>query len=198
MMPLPSLDEKCGNNFSFRDFVECGETYTDKQPNNVPKEQETYAALRDLAREIIDPVCDELGNVELTYGVSCRELHKHIKLRISPPLDQHASYELNRAGNRICDRGGAAVDFICLTTNALIVAQWVVRNCAFDRLYFYGSERPIHVSVGPDKSRQIVLMRQAAKTDRRVPRNISTQNFIKLKEDDELVRSCTTRREDAS
>ncbi len=190
---IPSLDEKCGDNFSYRDFVECGETFAAMQPNNVPKERKTYAALRDLAREIIDPVCNEFGKVELTYGLSCRDLHKHIKTRISPPLDQHASYELNGAGNQICNRGGAAVDFHCPATNSLNVAQWIVINCSFDRLYFYGSERPIHVSVGPDESRQVVLMRQSAKPDRRIPRNTSIKDFIVFKEDEELVRNRTVK-----
>jgi hypothetical protein len=40
----------------------------------------------------------------------------------------------------------------------LEVAQWIVANTPFDRLYFYGDDKPIHVSVGPNHDRQIVRM----------------------------------------
>jgi len=40
----------------------------------------------------------------------------------------------------------------------LEVAQWIVKNTPFDRLYFYGDHRPLHVSYGPENKREIVLM----------------------------------------
>jgi hypothetical protein len=191
MSSVPSLDEKCGDNFCYRDFIECGETFAALQPNNVPKEHKSYAALRELTQEILDPVWSEFGKLELTYGLSCRDLHRQIIARISPPLDQHASYELNTRGSQICKRGGAAVDFRCSEVGSLEVAQWLVSKRSFDRLYFYGSERPIHVSIGPDQSRQVVLMQQSAVPGRRIPRKTSTQDFIGFKEDDDLIKSCT-------
>ncbi len=193
MSTVPLLDEDCGANFSYRDFVECGETFATLEPNNVPKQQRTYAALQELAREILDPVWNEFGKIELTYGISCQALYRHIKARISPNLDQHASYELNAAGNQICNRGGAAVDFYCPAADALNVAQWIVIHCPFDRLYFYGLKRPIHISIGPDESRRVVLMRESNKMHRRIPRNTSIEEFIGLKQDDDLVRSCTVK-----
>ena len=33
------------------------------------------------------------------------------------------------------------------------VADWIIENLPFDRLYFYGSDRPIHVSFGPSNQR---------------------------------------------
>ena len=33
------------------------------------------------------------------------------------------------------------------------VADWIIANLPFDRLYFYGADRPIHVSYGPQNSR---------------------------------------------
>jgi len=191
MTPLPSLDEKCGIYFCYRDFIECGETYTALRPNNVPKQQKTYAALKELAEKVLDPIWSEFGEPELSYGLSCRELHRHISARISPPVDQHASYELNTVGNQICKRGGAAVDLRCPDVSSLKVAQWLISNCSFDRLYFYGSERPIHVSIGPDQSHQVVLMRQSTEPGRRIPRKTSTQDFIELKEEDDLIKSCS-------
>ena len=195
---IPPLDEKCGEHFCYRDFVECGETFVTLQLSNIPKEQKSYESLKELSQAILDPVWSEFGEVELTYGLSCQELHRQIKARISPPLDQHASYELNTRGSQICKRGGAAVDFRCSDVSSLKVAQWLVSNCAFDRLYFYGSERPIHISIGPDQSRQVVLMRQSLKPGRRVPQKTSIQDFIGLKEDDNLIRSCTFKSRDRS
>jgi hypothetical protein len=191
MPSFPSLDTKCGRYFRYRDFIECGETYQAIHPDNVPKSKKTYSALLELAKEILDPVSDKFGNVSLTYGLSCRELSRHIDKRISPPLDQHASYEVNSKGDLICKRGGAAVDFYSIGHNSLLLAQWVVQNRNFDRLYFYGVDRPIHVSVGPEKSRYIVLMRMSKKPERRTPRKISIENFIALNEDDYLITSCS-------
>ncbi|HPB76993.1 MAG TPA: hypothetical protein PLY96_17305 [Chromatiaceae bacterium] len=45
-------------------------------------------------------------------------------------------------------------------------------NTRFDRLYFYGTDLPIHVSYGPDHSRQIVEMRPTA-AGRLVPRVVA-------------------------
>jgi hypothetical protein len=42
------------------------------------------------------------------------------------------------------------------------VATWVSKNTPFDRLYYYGSDRPIHVSFGPDEARDFVEMRKTA------------------------------------
>lgn len=50
------------------------------------------------------------------------------------------------------------------------IRLWVARNTPFDRIYFYGSDRPLHVSVGPQESRAIVSM-LAGPAGRRVPAN---------------------------
>jgi hypothetical protein len=59
----------------------------------------------------------------------------------------------------------------------LEVAQWIVANTPFDRLYFYGDDKPIHVSVGPNQDRQIVRM-VVAKSGRLVPRVITGDAFL--------------------
>jgi hypothetical protein len=194
MAALPSLEEKCGRYFRYRDFIECGETFHAIQPDNIPKSTKTYEALQELARKILDPICDQFGNIELTYGVSCPDLSRQITRRISPPLDQHASYEVNRNGILICPRGGAAVDFFCTGFNSLTVAQWIGQNCQHDRMYFYGIERPIHVSVGPENKRHIVLMRISENPNRRVPRKVSIEDFERLNEQDNLIASCSSTR----
>jgi len=59
----------------------------------------------------------------------------------------------------------------------LEVAQWIVGHTPFDRLYFYGDDLPIHVSYGPDQSRQVVLM-SAGKSGKLIPRVISSEAFL--------------------
>ena len=73
---------------------------------------------------------------------------------------------------------GAAVDFIVEDEDMLEVARWVVANTPFDRLYFYGSDLPIHVSYGPEHSRQVVRMVAAQKSGRLVPRVTAIEAFF--------------------
>lgn len=61
----------------------------------------------------------------------------------------------------------------------LEVAQWVVANTPFDRLYFYGADKPIHVSFGPNHDRQIVRM-ILSKAGGLMPRVISSDVFLRL------------------
>ena len=65
---LPSLDEKCGHNFRYRDFSECSDTYQIHRPPNVPQSIDTYDALNVLANNVLDPVIVEFGKIKLTYG----------------------------------------------------------------------------------------------------------------------------------
>ncbi len=131
-----------------------------------------------MTRKVLDPVIDYFGMIELTYGFSSAKLSKQIPGRIAPKLDQHASCELNRLKNPVCSRLGAACDFIVSDENMLEVAQWVVENTPFDRLYFYGKDKPVHVSMGPEQKKEIVLMRQG-KTQL-IPSVIKKENFVEL------------------
>ena len=117
------------------------------------------------------------GMIRLTYGFCSPELAREIPARIDPKLDQHAAHELNRRGRPVCARLGAAVDFIVEDEDMLEVARWVAANTPFDRLYFYGADRPIHVSYGPEQSRQVVRMVPAA-GGRLVPRVVGIARFL--------------------
>lgn len=150
---IPDLDEKCGLNFRFRDFIECGETQQRLNLSNLPSSPDTYNALFQLATQILDPVIDYFGGINLTYGFCSGELGKHIKERVEPSLDQHASHEKKKNGKFICERLGAACDFIVEDEDMREVADWIIENLPFDRLYFYGSTRPLHVSFGPSNQR---------------------------------------------
>lgn len=170
---IPSLDDMCGEHFTYRQLIECGETWKQHRTDNVPKSPETFTALCDLARKVLDPVVEYYGAIKLTYGFSSPALSRRITSRTAPRLDQHASCERNRAGRLICARLGAAIDFFVEYEDMRQVAAWVAANCAFDRLYLYGSDRPIHVSVGPQESRQVFELVSSGKG--RVPRRINLQ-----------------------
>jgi len=88
---------------------------------------------------------------------------------VAPELDQHAAHELNRRGQPICARGGAACDFIVDDENMEEVADWIIAKLPFDRLYVYGKDRPIHLSYSPTELREATEMR-AGPSGRLVPR----------------------------
>ena len=165
------LDDPCGENFIFRDLIECGETQASTAIENLPQNPETYTALYQLAVNVLDPVIDYFGPIKLTYGFCSQELGKKIKSRVAPKLDQHASHEKNRNGNYVCDRLGAAVDFIVEDEDMLEVAQWIHENVKFDRLYFYGPDRPIHVSYSDTPKREAYELKVTPKGNQ-VPRKL--------------------------
>jgi DNA phosphorothioation-associated putative methyltransferase len=165
----PELSDLCGRYFSYHQLIECGETQQRSGFANFPKEPDSYTALYELASKVLDPVIDYFGMITLTYGFCSPQLGKMIRARIAPKLDQHAAHEKNRNGCFVCERLGAACDFIVDDEDMEDVAEWVFRNTPVDRLYFYGKERPIHVSNSETPARQFVDMK---KTDsgKQVPR----------------------------
>lgn len=166
---VPELDQACGANFTFRSFIECGETQQRLGLRNRPLNTATYNALYDLATQILDPIINYFGGIRLTYGFCSHELGKHITKRVAPKLDQHAALETTRAGKSICERGGAACDLYVEDEDMRDVADWIVANTPFDRLYFYGSDRPIHVSYSSSGSQQAFRLTET-KSGRLIPR----------------------------
>jgi len=81
-------------------------------------------------------------------------------------------------GSLICTRGGAAVDFMIDDEDMREVAQWIVKNCPFDRLYFYGADRPIHVSYSASEAGQIVDLNRKSFSGGRIPKTISVEKFL--------------------
>jgi DNA phosphorothioation-associated putative methyltransferase len=173
----PALDDPCGRFLTFRRLIECGETQAQTGLANLPRRPESYDALLELAEQVLDPVIEYFGMIRLTYGFCSPELARRIPGRIDPKRDQHAAHECNRLGRPVCERLGAAVDFIVEDESMLEVAQWIVANTPFDRLYFYGDDQPIHVSHGPNQDRQIVHM-TAGPSGKRVPRVLSAPTFL--------------------
>jgi len=125
---------------------------------NIPLNPETYNALNDLCVEILDPLIDYFGSVRLTYGFCSSALASKIGGRIAPKIDQHAGHELNRLGNPVCERLGAAVDFIVDDEDMSEVARWIWEHTPFDRIYLYGKDKPLHVSHSLTPSKQVTVM----------------------------------------
>jgi DNA phosphorothioation-associated putative methyltransferase len=155
---VPDIDEKCGRHLTYRSFIECGETQSRLGIANLPTNVHTYNALYNLATNIIDPIIDYFGGIRLTYGLCTLELGRKISSRVSHGLDQHAACETKRNGRWVCERLGAACDFLVEDENMLEVAQWIAESLPFDRLYFYGESKPLHISFGPENSRTLVHM----------------------------------------
>lgn len=169
---IPDLDEPCGRYLTYRDLIECGETQAAMRIPNLPKEPDSYTALFELARTILDPVIEYFGMIRLTYGFCSTQLAREIPGRISPELDQHACHEVRRGGNPVCNRLGSAVDFLVQDEDMSEVADWIIGNLPFDRLYYYGRDRPIHVSYGPDHKR-VAFRMGLTKGGVRIPRAYS-------------------------
>jgi DNA phosphorothioation-associated putative methyltransferase len=168
---VPSIDASAGRRHSFRELFQCSDTWRDVQIPNVPVQHDTYNAYVDLCRFILDPLIDYFGGIRLTYGFCSAGLAKVIKAGrrgIEPSIDQHSAHERNGRGKLICDRGGAAVDFIVADEDMREVADWIANHLPFDRLYFYGNKRPLHVSYGPEHTRAYIDIEE--RNGRRIPR----------------------------
>jgi hypothetical protein len=152
-------------------FCTCTQTYgryadqIDPFPKN---RKETIPALEALGEHIIDPVIDAFGleRFQLTYGFCSADLKRWLAKKdpitgvkngkVSPNLDQHMAHEVNRNGNYYCDRLGAACDFKILDLPSDELVDWILhKGLPFDSLYFYGCDRPIHISYGPQHKRAI-------------------------------------------
>ena len=158
------LDQKCGKYLTFRDLIECGETQKSTGISNLPQQIDSYIALYDLCRNVLDPVIDYFGMIKLTYGFCSHALSRKITRRVEHRKDQHCAHELNTKGRPICIRLGAAADFIVEDEDMYEVARWVKENTAFDRLYFYGSRTPIHVSWSTSEIAMVTTLLRTSKS----------------------------------
>ncbi|NDJ81234.1 hypothetical protein GXP65_09355 [Vibrio campbellii] len=129
--------------------------------DNLPSADSQIQLLR-LQDEILIPLA-ALGSITITYGFTSHALLRYILKTspgdMAPNIDQHASTELNSKGNRICKRNGAACDFYVQGYEQRMdeVAKYICTNLEFDRLYFYGKDRPIHISVGSENTRYALI-----------------------------------------
>jgi hypothetical protein len=174
------LDAKASEFFTFRDLIECGQTWArlagrEAGFDNRPVQRESWQALSMLATNLLDPTRRQFGPVLLTFGFCSPALARAIRTnpqpRISPADDQHASCELDRRDNPICVRGGASCDFMVVGREDRMdeVGAWIVENLKFDALYYYGRDRALHLSWAPQQRRMVVRMRTVPESGRRMP-----------------------------
>jgi hypothetical protein len=116
---------------------------------------------------VLDPLREEFGALQITYGFSPPPLARAAKGPKAPNLDQHAACERTRTGQLLCAREGAAVDLRVPGRTAAEVARFVRAALPFDRLYFYGADRSLHVSWHPSPIGSVCDCRRT--TPRRVP-----------------------------
>ncbi|EOB6303282.1 hypothetical protein [Vibrio vulnificus] len=129
--------------------------------DNIPSAR-SHAQLLLLQNEILKPLT-KLGNITITYGFTTHALLRYILKNtpgdMTPDTDLHASMDLNSHGNRICKRDGAACNlYVEGYENQMDeIAKYICMNLEFDRLYYYGKDRPIHISVSSDNTRYALI-----------------------------------------
>lgn len=136
---------------------------------NIPINSDSVNALKQLNNDILSSIETQFGAITITYGFTSNVLKNHLLRhnpgQMAPSLDQHAASELNTKGNLNCKRQGAACDFrVAGFENQMDeIAKFIVSQLPFDRLYFYGKNRPIHVSIGPENSLFVQIMKPSDK-----------------------------------
>lgn len=164
-------DLQLGRFLRLEEFCTCTKTYQRYRDKINPFPQnigETIPAIKALNQWIIDPIIDQFGRerFQLTYGFCSADLKKYLEKkdpvsglkngRVAPHLDQHMAREVKKTGSYYCDRPGAACDFLIVGLQSGIVVDWILQQeLPFDSLYFYGEDRPIHISCGPQHKRDI-------------------------------------------
>ncbi|MEB3336590.1 MAG: hypothetical protein VKJ46_03940 [Leptolyngbyaceae bacterium] len=163
-------DLPLGKHLTLHEFCTCTHTYRrySAKINPFPQHPETIPALQALNQFLLDPVIDQFGQdrFQLTYGFCSPDLKRFLNQkdpvtgvkhgRIDPTRDQHMAHEVKRDGQYYCSRLGAACDFYILDLPSHQLVEWILgHQLPFDSLYFYGSDRPIHLSYGPQHKRSL-------------------------------------------
>ncbi len=150
------------------------EWHLNKHPetlSNIPS-PDSKSYLEMLISEILIPTERKFGALTVTYGFTSSKLAayitKHSSSGTAPQLDQHAVCELNSKNNQISKRTGSACDFIVSNRSMAKITRFIVKNLSFDRLYYYGDNRPIHVSISDTPVKHLQIMCESSK-GRRYP-----------------------------
>lgn len=140
--------------------------HLDKHPHYAQGNLTTAASLEQLeilCTNLLLPLEQQFGKVAITYGFTSAPLLRYILKNspgdMAPSIDQHAAMEVNSRGNRICKRDGAACDLYIAgyEQHMDIIASYIAEHLPFDRLYFYGKDRPLHLSTGPEPARYALI-----------------------------------------
>lgn len=143
------------------ELCKCSDTYAKYSDliNPYPENSESMRSLCELQVSILTPVIHRFGseNFKLTYGFCSKDLLKFLtfeKSRICVKVDQHTAHERNAKGNYYCKNLGAACDFVIVGVDSAKVVSFL-KTLNFDSIYFYGKDRPIHVSYSPSPRRKV-------------------------------------------
>jgi hypothetical protein len=140
--------------------------------DNKPTSPQTKRALELLLNEILIPIQRKFANLQITYGFTSSELKRYISKNsptgTAPEIDQHSSCELNSLKNLICERSGAACDIIMTDTSMAEVVRYIINNLNYDRIYFYGRDRPVHISCSEKPVKHLQIMKET-ESGRRYP-----------------------------
>jgi hypothetical protein len=158
----------------------------DIQIDNTPKNSSSRLALEQLVNEILLPIAKEFGKLQTTYGFTSPALQRYIKLHspsgTAPDIDQHSASELNLNAKPICNRGGAACDIIVETQSMANIVRFIVKNLRYDRIYYYGSHRPMHVSCNEIPNAHLQIMKESKNGKRYPAKKAFGEATIKLSE----------------
>jgi hypothetical protein len=153
---------------SLKKFCTCTSTYQ-RHSHDIdpyPWQPESHDAIANLFTHLLDPIIDHFGGERfiLTYGFCSVDLKKFLEKgrnQTCAKVDQHCAHEVNSRGKLICDRLGAAADFRILDVKSNILVEWIQQTgLPFDSLYYYGCDRSIHLSYGPQHKRHIWKQRK--------------------------------------
>lgn len=163
-------DIKLGKYLTLDEFCRCTQTYQkySEKINPYPASEASILALQELNYWIIDPIIDFFGRekFKLTYGFCSHDLRIFLEKkdpitgikngRVAPTLDQHIAHEVKKNGDYYCQRLGASCDFLIVDLSSNQLVNWILeQRLPFDSLYFYGQDRPIHISYGPQHKHAI-------------------------------------------
>ena len=139
--------------------------------SNIPS-LDSQPYLEMLIAEILIPIERKFGALTVTYGFTSSKLaayiSKHASTGTAPQLDQHATCELNSKNNEISKRTGSACDFIVANHSMAEITRFIIKNLSFDRIYYFGDIRPIHVSISDEPVKHLQIMCESS-AGRRYP-----------------------------
>ena len=119
--------------------------------------------LATLIANLLEVALSNQTDLELVSRSDLCQVIRENKLWVSDQFDPQAAKKMGNFSQ---------ADFLVPGVDSREVARWIAESAAFDRLYFYDPDRPLHVSVGPENTRQVVYMRRTT-SGRRVPRVVA-------------------------
>jgi len=79
-METPDIDKNCSEHFTYRNFIECSDSWRRTRVDNIPREIATYHAIEKMSQEILEPVYAKFGEIYLTYGFSSAICPFHVSV----------------------------------------------------------------------------------------------------------------------